>query len=276
MNLTPERWRSIEDLYNAALKKPPADRAAFLREASTDEDLRRDVESMLGLASSALMQRSHWSKPESLGPYLVGEAIGAGGMGEVYKGHDTRLGRDVALKVLPAGMTDDSDRRARFIREAQSTSRLSHPNIVTVYDVGESEGRVYIAMEYVAGKTLAALIPRNGLPRALTLEYAISVAGALSTAHAAGIIHRDLKPGNIMVNGGGIVKVLDFGLAKLSQAPLAPEGAAFAAEPETQSGVLMGTPAFMSPEQAEGKPLDARSDIFSFGAVLYEMVTGHG
>ncbi|HEY1496469.1 MAG TPA: serine/threonine-protein kinase, partial [Candidatus Solibacter sp.] len=209
-----------------------------------------------------------------LGPYQVGERIGAGGMGEVYKARDTRLERELALKVLPASTMGDADRRARFIREARAASRLNHPNTVTIYDIGEQDGRVYIAMEYVAGKTLGAMIPPGGLPLADTLKYAIPITEALAKAHAAGIIHRDLKPGNIMVTSEGVVKVLDFGLAKLIAPTIGPEASTCTAQPDTQAGALMGTPAFMSPEQAEGKPVDARSDIFSFGSVLYEMVTG--
>ena len=180
----------------------------------------------------------------------------------------------MALKVLPASVMGDVERRARFVREARAASRLNHPNTVTVYDVGEQDGRVYIAMEYVAGKTLAAMIPRAGLPLSDTLKYAIPIAAALAKAHAAGIIHRDLKPGNIMVTGEGVVKVLDFGLAKLMEARIASKDRTPTAALETQEGMFMGTPAFMSPEQAEGKAVDARSDIFSFGAVLYEMATG--
>jgi eukaryotic-like serine/threonine-protein kinase len=210
----------------------------------------------------------------TFGPYRIGERIGAGGMGEVYRASDSRLGRDVALKLLPAGMTGDPERRARFLQEAQSASRLNHPNIVTVYDIGESDGRVYIAMEYVAGRTLDALIPRDGLPLAAVLKYAIPIAGAVARAHAAGIVHRDLKPGNIMLTPEGVIKVLDFGLAKIVDAPPESEDTTRISAPETQSGSLLGTPAFMSPEQAEGNPVDARSDVFSFGSVLYQMIAG--
>ena len=209
-----------------------------------------------------------------LGPYQVTERIGAGGMGEVYKARDTRLEREVALKVLPAGTMGDADRRARFIREARAASRLNHPNTVTVYDIGEQDGRVFIAMEYVSGKTLGAMIPRGGLPPADALKYAIPITAALAQAHGAGIIHRDLKPANIMITSEGVVKVLDFGLAKLAAPAIGPEASTFTALPDTQAGAFMGTPAFMSPEQAEGKEVDSRSDIFSFGSLLYEMAAG--
>ena len=213
-----------------------------------------------------------------MGPYHIGELIGAGGMGEVYKARDTRLERDIALKVLPASLTDDAERRARLVREARAASRLNHPNTVTIYDIGEQDGKVFVAMEYVPGKTLDSIIAHAGLPLADTLKYAIPIAAALTKAHAAGIIHRDLKPGNLMITPEGEVKVLDFGLAKLVAAGIAariePGDSTRTNQPQTQEGMFMGTPAFMSPEQAEGKAVDARSDIFSVGAVLYEMTTG--
>jgi len=208
-----------------------------------------------------------------LGPYEILAPIGAGGMGEVYRARDTRLRRDIALKVLPANVMGDADRRSRFIREARAASRLNHPNTVTVYDIGEQEGRVFIAMEYVVGKTLDMVIPPGGLSLADTLKYAIQVADALAKAHAAGIIHRDLKPGNIIITSDGTVKVLDFGLAKLIAPSAGPESPTIT-QPGTHAGMIMGTPAFMSPEQAEGKPVDSRSDIFSVGSVLYQMATG--
>jgi serine/threonine protein kinase len=287
----PDRWRSIEELYHAALDQPPDRRAAYLDEACADEQIKREVESLLGFASESGTVLSH--SPQSLlarlepgiepganlGPYLIGERIGEGGMGQVYRARDTRLGRDVALKILPAAMMNDAVLRARLVREAQTASRLNHPNIVTIYDIGESDSRVYIAMEYVAGKTLRSLIPRTGLPLPLALRYAVAVADALAKAHGAGLVHRDLKPANIMVTPEGAVKVLDFGLAKRAESPFAAgdtvsRDTTQTAAPETEAGLIMGTPAFMSPEQAAGKPVDSRSDIFSFGAVLYEMVSG--
>jgi Tol biopolymer transport system component len=275
----PERWRSVEELFQAALEVPAERRAAFLAEACPDEPVRREVESLLGFAAEGepLLKNSPWTQSPALepgtvlGPYRIAGRIGAGGMGEVYQARDTRLDREVALKVLPVRMMGDADRRARLIREARAASRLNHPNTVTIYDIGEQDGRVYVAMEYVAGKTLGAIIPSGGLPLAETLKYATAIADALAKAHAAGIIHRDLKPGNIMVTRDGLVKVVDFGLAKLSEPYL---DAVKQSQPETQAGMFVGTPAFMSPEQAEGKPVDARSDIFSFGSVLYEMATG--
>jgi Tol biopolymer transport system component len=210
-----------------------------------------------------------------LGPYEIVSSLGSGGMGEVYKARDPRLDRFVAIKILPADKLSDSERKRRFIQEARSASALNHPNIVTIYDVGTENGVEFLAMELVAGKTLEDLTPRDGFRLPEMLRYAVQVADALAKAHAAGIVHRDLKPGNVMVTGDGLVKVLDFGLAKQLQ-PAVRE--AHDAEPTmamaSDAGMVVGTAAFMSPEQAEGKTIDARSDIFSFGAVLYEMATG--
>jgi Tol biopolymer transport system component/predicted Ser/Thr protein kinase len=206
--------------------------------------------------------------------YRVLEKLGEGGMGVVYKARDTRLDRFVALKFLPAEKIADAERKARFVQEARSASALNHPNIVTIYDIGEN----FIAMEYVAGKTLDEMIGRKGLKLSEALRCAIQIADALARAHTAGIIHRDLKPANIMVDEHGQVKVLDFGLAKLTETVAPASAGEFeptrTVKPRTEEGTVVGTAAYMSPEQAEGKPVDARSDIFSFGAVLYEMVTG--
>jgi serine/threonine protein kinase len=198
-------------------------------------------------------------------------------MGEVYKARDTRLNRFVAIKVLSAGMSADPEFRRRFIQEAQAASALNHPNIITIYDIIHDGDAHYMVIEYVNGKTLLELIPKEGLSVALVLEYATQMSEALCAAHAAGIIHRDLKPANIMVTGSGLVKLLDFGLAKrVEWAPSDCNGdtATVIHGPLTVQGSIMGTVNYMSPEQAEGKSLDARSDIFSFGSVLYEMLTG--
>jgi eukaryotic-like serine/threonine-protein kinase len=218
-----------------------------------------------------------------LGPYEILAPLGAGGMGEVYRARDTRLGREVAIKVLPAQHLGDPVRRQRFLREAQAVSALNHPNIVTLHDVGESGELSYLVMEHVRGRTLDQVIPREGLRLVDTLRIALQIADGLRNAHAAGILHRDLKPANVMVTEDGTAKLLDFGLAKLVQQeepPRAgsPEGSTQSvlspAAQDTAAGAIVGTVAYMSPEQAQGKALDARSDIFSFGAVLYEMVTG--
>jgi Tol biopolymer transport system component/predicted Ser/Thr protein kinase len=207
--------------------------------------------------------------------YRILEKLGGGGMGVVYKAEDTKLGRTVALKVLPPERVADPNRKRRFVQEARAASALNHPNIITIYDIDEADGVHFIAMEYVQGKTLDRLIARHGLRVNEALKYAVQMAAALAKAHSAGIVHRDLKPTNVMVTDDGLVKVLDFGLAKLTEA--APEGDAETVAtvgPTTEEGMIVGTVGYMSPEQAEGKPVDARSDIFSFGSVLYEMLTG--
>ncbi len=214
-----------------------------------------------------------------LGHYKIIERIGAGGMGVVYKARDLHLDRFVAVKVLPPEKVADPDRKRRFVHEAKAASALNHPNIVHVYDIDRCDGIDYIAMEFVAGKTLDELIPRKGMRLSLALRCAAQVADALARAHVTGIIHRDVKPSNVMVDDHGLVKVLDFGLAKLTESvPQDAQGAACTAETMEESlserGAIVGTAAYMSPEQAEGKPLDARSDIFSFGSVLYEMLSG--
>jgi len=212
---------------------------------------------------------------QTLAHYEIIDKLGEGGMGVVYKARDTHLDRFVAIKVLPAEKVSNPERKRRFVQEAKSASALNHPNIVHIYDIDQQDGMDYIAMEYVAGKTLDLLIPRHGLRVNEVLKYAVQMADALARAHGAGIIHRDLKPGNIMISDEGAAKVLDFGLAKLADSSSKTgDDATRTLRPQTEEGVIVGTASYMSPEQAEGKQVDARSDIFSFGAVLYEMVTG--
>src|SRR5215469_16882932 len=204
-----------------------------------------------------------------IGPYEIVALLGTGGMGEVYKARDTRLHRVIALKTLPAEKMAEADRK-RLLAEAQAASRLNHPNIVTIHDISEENGVCFIAMEYVAGVTLESLIDGEGLPLKDAMKYAGEIADALATAHGAGIIHRDLKPANIIVGENGRIKLLDFGLAKLSE----PAHTNQTVSLNTAPGIIIGTAAYMSPEQVEGRVLDARSDIFSFGLVLYEMLCG--
>jgi eukaryotic-like serine/threonine-protein kinase len=214
----------------------------------------------------------------TLSRYEVLEKLGEGGMGVVYKARDTRLERSVAVKVLPLEKVADPERKRRFVQEAKAASALNHPNIITIHDIDEADGVHFIAMEYVAGKTLDRLIPPHGLPLTEALRYALEIADALAAAHEAGIVHRDIKPSNVMVTEEGHIKLLDFGLAKLAE----PRSQPFAStqtelpgrQPRTEGGVVVGTAAYMSPEQAQGKQVDARTDIFSFGSVLYEMITG--
>jgi len=215
---------------------------------------------------------------QTLSHYEIVEKLGEGGMGVVYKARDTRLDRFVAIKILPPEKVSDAERTRRFVQEAKAASGLNHPNIITIHDIAEERGTQFIVMEYVAGKTLDQSIRRHGLRLNEALKYAVQVADALASAHEAGIIHRDLKPSNVMVNEKGQVKVLDFGLAKLTEKAEPDEAATQTlqqgASPVTEKGVVLGTVPYMSPEQAEGKKIDARSDIFSFGSQLYEMVTG--
>src|SRR5579884_3439755 len=220
---------------------------------------------------------------ETLQHYRIEARLGAGGMGIVYRARDTHLNRSIAIKVLPPSAGADPERKTRLAQEARAASALNHPNIITIYDIGtegDDEHRFdFIAMEYVQGKTLDRIIGRKGMRLADVVRYAIQIADALAAAHATGIVHRDLKPGNLMVSEQGFVKVLDFGLAKLTEPSKADafaqtESVHLLPAANTEAGTILGTVAYMSPEQAEGKTVDARSDVFSFGAVLYEMITG--
>src|SRR5512136_2058286 len=213
-----------------------------------------------------------------LGPYEIQGAIGAGGMGEVYKARDTRLDRTVAIKVLPAHVSPDPERRARFEREAKTIAGLTHSHICTLYDVGESEGSTFLVMEHLTGETLAQRLEKGPLPLEQALTVATEIADALSAAHRQGVIHRDLKPGNVTLTKAG-TKLVDFGLAKLKGHGEQPAAAHLASAPTqstplTGEGMIVGTLQYMAPEQLEGKPADARTDLWAFGAILYEMLTG--
>jgi predicted esterase len=214
---------------------------------------------------------------QNLSHYTILSKIGEGGMGAVYRATDSRLNRTVAIKILPPHASASPDRQRRFVQEAQSASGLNHPNIVHIYDIDSADGVTFIAMEFVDGRALDAVIADGQIPIAQVLDYAVQASGALAAAHDAGIVHRDVKPANILVNRSGQVKVLDFGLAKLLHPAADTETVvpSKAPTPATAIGVVVGTPAYMSPEQAEGRYVDARSDVFSFGAVLYEMLSGH-
>jgi serine/threonine protein kinase len=209
-----------------------------------------------------------------LGAYEIVSPLGSGGMGEVYRARDRRLGREVAIKILPSPVANDPERLSRFESEARAASALNHPNIVTVHEVGRESDISWIAMELVDGASLRSLLMSGPLPVRKLLALAPQIADGLAKAHSAGIVHRDLKPENVMVSSDGFVKIVDFGLAKLApigpQASLAPTDAL----PETLTGKILGTISYMSPEQATGRDVDYRSDQFSFGSILYEMVTG--
>src|ERR1700674_1721773 len=219
------------------------------------------------------MAESSFQIGQSVSHYRIVDKIGAGGMGEVYRASDTKLGRDVALKVMPADMARDPDRLARFQREARAVAALNNPHIVTIYSVEEAGGIHFLTMELVEGQSLDHLIPASGLSVKQVVEIAGALADALAAAHEKGIVHRNLKPANVMVSVDGRVKVLDFGLAK-DVSGNETSGATLTAAGLTQAGVVMGTPAYMSPEQIAGREVDHRTDIFSLGVVLHEMVTG--
>jgi serine/threonine protein kinase len=302
--MTPERWQHIERLYHAALEHAADERAAYLAEAcAEDEALRREVEVLLaanaqasgfltrpaiGVEARDLVAEKPTAPLDSpvgqqLNHYKILSRIGAGGMGEVYLARDTRLERRVALKLLPAQFTEDAERLQRFVREAKAASALNHPNIITIYEIGEvvtATGKThFIATEFIEGETLRRRGAGEGVTLREALEIAIQIAAALDAAHKAGIVHRDIKPENLMLRPDGLVKVLDFGLAKLTaqtsggnevdtDAQTLPEGM------KTQPGMILGTLRYMSPEQARGRALDARTDLFSLGVVLYELLTG--
>src|SRR4030095_3966309 len=214
---------------------------------------------------------------QMVGHYQIERQLGAGGMGVVYLAHDTRLGRPAALKLLRPDLTQDPERVRRFRREARAASALSHRTILTIYEVAQADSTAgdghFIAAEFVDGQTLRELFQRAGLTLGTALDILIQVAGALAAAHEAGIIHRDIKPENIMLRKDGLVKVVDFGIAKLTEQAMRPHGASFA-RVTTQPGMLMGTVSYMSPEQARGLDVDERSDLFSLGVVMYELLTG--
>lgn len=292
--MKPERWKQVDELLEAALERPAPERAQFLdRACSGDEELRRELESLLisdGQAErfiespparvAADLFNDEQRKPgrgERIAHYEILEQIGSGGMGEVYLARDTRLGRKVALKFVPPSLTADPQLRARFFREAQLASALDHPNVCTIHEVGQSSSFLFIAMQYAEGVTLKQLIGSRPMKLDALLSISLQVADALAAAHDQGIIHRDIKSHNIIITSRGQAKVLDFGLAKLMDGP----GREQATKAEskltsnlTGTGAVMGTPNYMSPEQARGGRVDHRSDIFSLGVVIYEMASG--
>jgi serine/threonine protein kinase/Tol biopolymer transport system component len=282
--VTPERWQEVKKVLAGALERAPAERHAYLDQACTEPDLRREVESLIAaheqdqssfLAGPALQPKQP-AIGSRLGAYEILARIGAGGMGEVYKARDARLNRIVAIKILPDDLADRAEHRERFDREARIIAGLNHPHICTLYDIGRQDGAAYLVMEYLEGETLAQRLAKGPLPLEQVLRYAIEISDALDKAHHQGVTHRDLKPGNIMLTKTG-AKLLDFGLAKL-QPEASPEIPLSELPKErnalTAGGVIVGTLQYMAPEQLEGKEVDARTDIFAFGAVCFEMATG--
>ncbi|PWT92937.1 MAG: hypothetical protein C5B55_05450 [Blastocatellia bacterium] len=285
--MTPERWQQLKQIFNLALRVAPSERADFLAQAcGNDDELRKEVESLLDAhdKDGSFIDSPAFKNPdlltlksgEVLGSYVITSSIGRGGMGEVYLAHDNRLSRKVALKILPAPMMTAPDRLRRFEQEARAASALNHPNIITIYEIAEANSTLMIASEFVEGVTLRQRMSTGPLTLRESLHIAIQIADALAAAHKVGIIHRDIKPENIMIRPDGYVKVLDFGLAKLAEPKLAQSFTEAPTQIKTGSGFVMGTIGYMSPEQARGQSVDARSDIFNLGTVLYEMVAGQG
>ena len=278
--MTPDVWQRVKEVLAGALEREPVDRPAYLDHACTDQSLRKEVESLLAAiqnegSSFPLHSTIEGCALESgtmLGSYEILALLGSGGMGDVYRARDTRLYREVAVKVLSPTFAGDPNLLRRFRREAHVLASLNHPNIVTIYDIGQESRTVYIAMELVEGKTLDEVLAAGAMLARDVLDIAIQICAGLTVAHECGIVHRDLKPRNVMVRKDGLAKILDFGLSK--QAPGFPQLSSDGTSEATEQGILLGTIDYMSPEQASGLPTDFRSDQFSFGSLLYEMFTG--
>jgi Tol biopolymer transport system component len=287
-----EKWQKVREIFDSALQRKPDERRRFVHEAcGEDKTLLAEVESLLSslgsaesfmetpaiakVAAAIEAETRHLERGQSFGHYEIIEQIGAGGMGEVYLAEDTHLERKIALKILPESVAQDGERMQRFVREAKSASALNHPNIITIYEIGETDKTHFIATEYIEGETLRERLKGSPVKLKSALEIASQVAGALDAAHRAGIVHRDVKPENVMVRPDGLVKLLDFGIAKLTERQTDPHPeAATAIKAQTSPGMIIGTAAYMSPEQARGSVVDSRTDIFSFGIMLYEMLAG--
>ena len=290
MAMTPERWQQVKQIFQSAIERPLSERDGFISQACADDpDLRSQVQSLISsydttpdsfqsIAANVAAQMMFDDDAKSLlghciGPYEVTERIGRGGMGEVFLAQDSRLARKVALKLLPFHVTQDKQRLERFKQEARAASALNHPNILTIYEIGEAGGRPFIATEFIEGETLRSRIESSRIAASQALEVAIQIAQGLNAAHEAGIVHRDIKPENIMLRRDGYVKILDFGLAKLIEPHVADNEVSTLIK--TDEGMIMGTARYMSPEQARGQSVDCRTDIWSLGVVLYEMFAGN-
>ena len=286
-----ERWQLIEQIYSAAMEREAGQRATFLAEnCAGDDKLRREVGSLLAaheragnfieappgkVAAQMLGEREPPSLVgRQLGPYRIVTLLGAGGMSQVYRARDTRLERDVAVKVLTAELAENREARLRFEREAKSVASLSHPSILGIYDVGKDEGVHYAVMELLEGETLRDQLARSALFWRQAVEIGLAIAEGLEATHAKGIVHRDLKPENIFLTSDGQVKILDFGIARVGQQFSSENDIDASAFFETSPGMVLGTVGYMSPEQVRGEKVEAPSDIFSFGCVLFEMVMG--
>ena len=288
--MTPERWQQVEAVLQEALDRPPLERASYLDHACAgDEELKEEASSLIaaydeagGFIEQPAMAQDAYVLLDTdancgrqIGPYRIIEQLGAGGMAEVYLAQDTRLNRLVALKLLPSYFASDDVRLRRFQSEARAASALNHPNILTIHEVGESDGEYFIATEFIDGPTIRELIKKRALSLEEVLDIVEQVCSALSVAHAAGIVHRDIKPENIMRRPDGLVKILDFGIAKLLETETADDlKATTGFRTQTEMGLVRGTVNYMSPEQARGLVVDERTDIWSLGVVLYEMVVG--
>ncbi|HEV2884302.1 MAG TPA: protein kinase, partial [Pyrinomonadaceae bacterium] len=298
--MTPQRWQLIDRIFKSAIERTGAERAAFLVEACDNDELRAEVESLISAHEQTgafldapayevagaqfvddatkipLDERSLTLSGKRLSRYQVVSHLGSGGMAEVYLAEDPQLKRQVALKLLPAALTQNKERLRRFEQEALAASSLNHPNIITIHEIGKAEGLNFIVTEFIKGQTLRELMGSARMELPVALDVATQVASALAAAHASGIVHRDLKPENVMLRPDGLVKVLDFGLAKLTESSTSgvDQEATTVARVDTEVGMVMGTAQYMSPEQARGLKVDARTDIFSLGVVLYEMLAG--
>jgi serine/threonine protein kinase len=283
--MTPDRWQQVERVYHAALERDPASRPAYIDEAcSGDPELRQEVETLLAahqegdgfletpaievMAFALADQAPRFEPGRQIGTYQLVSLLGAGGMGEVWRARDTALGRDVAIKVLPAVFSRDSDRLRRFEHEAHAAGMLNHPNVLSVYAMGTEEGAPYVVSELLEGDTLRDRLRDGSLPLRKALDIAIQVARGLAAAHEKEIAHRDLKPANLFVTRDGRAKILDFGVAKFTRPEPVGDHRA------TACGVIVGTAGYMAPEQARGQTVDHRADLFALGAILYEMLAG--